>query len=195
MTAKSRSSTSKRKPTDKAAGISSAAVAARTGRTWDEWFAELDRTGGRDLDHREIARLLAGRHGLGAWWSQMVTVGYEQACLGRARHQTPAGFEVTASKTVAVPVGRLYRAWVDGRTRRRWLPESGFEVRKATPDRYLRITWVDGKTHVDANFYVKGEARSQISVQHRKLADPEAAAAAKAMWAERLAALRDLLTG
>ena len=54
-------------------------VRANTGRTWDEWFALLDRWGGAQRPHPEIARWLVEEHGVGGWWAQGVTVGYEQA--------------------------------------------------------------------------------------------------------------------
>jgi len=59
--------------------ISDAAVQSKTGRVWSEWFAQLDKEGAARLAHREIAAALRDRHGLSGWWSQMVTVAYEQA--------------------------------------------------------------------------------------------------------------------
>lgn len=180
-------------PDSKTAGISSSAVARGTGRTWEQWFRLLDRAGGAKMEHKTIAALLHEKHGLSGWWAQMVTVGYEQGRLGRRKHQKPGGFEVSVSKTVGVPLGRLYRAWSDKRVRRRWLPEADFTVRKATKDTSMRITWIDGTAHVDANFTAKGPGKSQVAVHHKKLTSARGAESAKRLWRERLTALKEQL--
>ena len=62
-----------------APGMSDAAVKAKTGKTWAEWIAALDKAGAKAMSHKEITKLLSSRHKLADWWSQMVTVGYERA--------------------------------------------------------------------------------------------------------------------
>ncbi len=178
---------------DKVAGISDAAVQARTGKGWAEWFRLLDAAGAAELSHAAIARHLSEACGCPDWWSQMVTVGYEQTRGLRQKHQTPGGFQASASKTVAVPVSVLYAAWSDSRRRRGWLPDADFTVRKATPDRSLRITWVDGSTSVEVMFYAKGADKSQVTVQHSKLPDADAVARQKAYWAAALGRLKERL--
>ena len=63
--------------------VSDAAVEAKTGKTWQEWFALLDAAGARQMDHKSIAAHLDKKLGVPGWWAQMVTVAYEQA---RGRH-------------------------------------------------------------------------------------------------------------
>jgi hypothetical protein len=58
----------------------------------------------------------------------------------------------------------------------------------------MRITWDDG-TSVEVGFYARGEAKSQVALQHSKLASKADVQARKAFWAERLEALAALLTG
>lgn len=176
-----------------AAKIGDAAVQAKTGRTWSEWFAVLDLEGARNRDHKTIATLLAKQHGLPGWWAQMVTVGYEQARGLRAQHQKPGGYEISRSLTVPVSVETLFNAWLDDRTRRDWLEHSRFVIRKSSPSKSLRITWVDGETNLDVNFYPKGKDKSQVSVQHSKLPDAKHAARMKAYWAEQLQRLEKIL--
>jgi uncharacterized protein YndB with AHSA1/START domain len=173
--------------------MSDEAVQAKTGKTWDEWFAILDAAGARTLGHKEIVALLSGQHGIGPWWRQMVTVTYEQARGMREKHQTASGYTANASRTLAVPVGRLFEAWSDADLRRRWLPVE-MTVRKATPDKSLRITWPDG-SNVDVGFLAKGESRSQVAVEHAKLPDAEAVTRAKGYWKQALDRLRDILEG
>ena len=50
--------------------MSDAAVQAKTGKTWKEWFAILDRAGARKMAHKEIAAYLYRELQVPAWWSQ-----------------------------------------------------------------------------------------------------------------------------
>ncbi|MGE0480733.1 MAG: hypothetical protein AB7Q17_09700 [Phycisphaerae bacterium] len=174
-------------------GIGDAAVRKATGKGWDDWLKVLDRAGGAKMEHPAIARLLHEKHGVGDWWSQMVTVGYEQARGRRQKHEKPDGFSVSASKTIGAPLPTLYRAWEDLQTRGRWLADPAFTVRTATTNKSMRITWVDGRTSVDVNLYAKGPDRGQVTVQHERLPDAAAGERMKAYWVEQLAALQALL--
>jgi hypothetical protein len=172
-----------------AGGISDAAVRAVTGRGWAEWFAALDAFDVRANGHAAAARHLAVEHGCPDWWCQMVTVGYEQERGLRRKRQAGDGtYQASGSKTLAVPIERLYAAWADEEVRARWLAEP-IAVRKATPNKSMRITWPDG-TSVAVYFWVKGAAKSQVQISHEKLPDEAAAAAMKAYWAEALERLR-----
>jgi uncharacterized protein YndB with AHSA1/START domain len=122
-----------------------------------------------------------------------VTVGYEQARGLREAHQKTDGFTANASKTLAAPVAVLYDTWADEGKRAAWLGEVGLTVRKATPDRSLRITWGDG-SNLDVNLYRKGEGKSQVGLQHTKLPDAEAAARMKAFWSAALDRLQAFVT-
>jgi hypothetical protein len=165
----------------RAAGVSDAAVRAATGRGWAEWFALLDAFDVRAHGHAAAARHLAANHGCPDWWSRMVTVGYEQTHGLRKKHETADGYQVGGNRTLPVSVERLYQAWADETLRHPWLPEP-LTVRRATPNKSLRITWPDGST-VSVNFWSKGEAKSQVQVNHEKLPDEAAAATLKAFWA------------
>jgi hypothetical protein len=169
-------------------------VRRNTGRELDEWFALLDRWDAADRPHPEIARWLATEHAVPGWWAQGITVAYEQARGLRAPGQRRDGnFSVSASKTVAVPVERLYEAFVDEDLRRRWLPDAPFELRTTQPGRSLRANWEGGATRVNVNFVALGEAKSQAALAHERLPDAETAEAMKAYWRERVAVLKRLL--
>jgi hypothetical protein len=169
-------------------------VRANTGRVWDEWFALLDAWGAVRRPHPEIARWLMDEHGVGGWWAQGVTVAYEQARGLRAPGQRRDGsWEVTVTKTVAVPVDRLYAAFADPGRRERWLPGAGFEVRTARPGRSIRANWDDGSTRLAVGFTVLGEAKSQVAVAHQRIPDPATADRLRAFWRERVAVLKQVL--
>ncbi|MEH0985801.1 DUF4287 domain-containing protein [Micromonospora sp. CPCC 205556] len=174
--------------------ISAAMIRERTGRSWDEWFTLLDEWGGTQRTHTEIARWLVTAHEVPGWWAQALTVGYEQARGLRAPGQRRDGrWEAGGSRTVAVPVQRLFEAFADETLRRRWLPDVEIRVRTATAPKTFRADWAGGPTRIVAGFTPKGEAKAQVAVVHEKLADAEEAARLKGYWRERLAALKQLL--
>ncbi len=175
------------------AGMSDAAVKAATGCTWEMWVYVLDRKKAHDWEHTEIAEWIHRTYKLGGWWRQTVTVGYERIKGLREKGQRRGGgYEASKSKTFSVPVSRLYAAWKDGRLRKKWLPETKLVIRAAQQDRSLRITWPDG-TSVACWFVSKGSAKSSVQVQHTKLATKADTEVRKAYWAERLAALGEVL--
>jgi len=176
--------------------MSDAAVHARTGKTWAEWFKILDAAGARKLNHTQIATCLFDEHKVPGWWAQMVAVTYEQAHGMRAKHEQPEGdFEISVSKTIDAPVAKAFAAWEDEKVRRKWLKDFGFTIRKAAPHKSMRITWVDGKTSVEVNFYAKGETKSQVAAQHSKLANAQQAERMKKYWAEQLEKLKEVVSG
>jgi uncharacterized protein YndB with AHSA1/START domain len=177
------------------AGTSDESLKAKTGRTWEEWFALLDSAGAMEMNHPEIAILLKEKQGVPDWWCQKITGGYEQERKGREKHQMPQGFQISASKTVNAPLGKLYAAWSDKEQRNGWLQELGLYIRKATLEKSLRITWIDGKSNIEVLFSAKGTARSQVSVQHNKLSDANEAAQLKEYWNEKLDQLDRFLRG
>jgi hypothetical protein len=175
------------------AGMSDAAVKAKTGCPWARWVKALDHAEAHTWPHREIAAFVQEKYGVSGWWAQTVTVGYERIKGLRAIGQRRGGsFEASKSATFAVSVADLFAAWRDSGARARWLGDVGLTVRKATPNRSMRITWNDGSA-VDLWFTGKGAAKSQVQVTQRKLPDRAAAENAKAFWAEKLDTLRGAL--
>src|SRR6267378_1065044 len=148
--------------------ISDEAVESKTGKNWSRWFKHLDAAGGKKMTHQEIAAHLSDKHDVRPWWTQMITVTYEQARGLREVHEKPEGYEISVSRTIEVPVAKAFKAWTDEKIRKKWLP-SNFTIRKATANKSLRITWEDGKTSVAAAFTAKGPDKCQVVAQHSKL--------------------------
>lgn len=175
------------------AGMSDAAVKAATGCTWKAWVDALDYANAHTWPHREIAEYVRKKFKVQDWWTQTVTVGYERIRGLREIGQRRGGsYEATKSRTFAVPVARLYAAFTEARPRARWLPGIALTVRKATPNRSVRITWADD-TSVEVWLTAKGAAKSHAQVAHRKLPSRESADRAKVFWNERLDALEAFL--
>jgi hypothetical protein len=173
--------------------MSDDAIRRRTGRGWEEWFDLLDDWGAAERPHPEIARWLGEEQSTGGWNAQSITVGYERARAGRAVGERPEGFSVTASKTVAVPVDRLYEAFVDESLRRRWLPDAELRERTASKPKSARFDWGDGETRVIVGFEAKGDAKSVAALEHARLPDADEAERMKSYWRERVAVLKEVL--
>ena len=150
-------------------------IRRRTGRGWEEWFELLDEWGAPNRTHRETARWLAEQQGLHplAWNVQAVAASYERARGLRAVGEKDDGFVVTASRTVAVPVERLYEAFVSDSARARWLPDGRLRERTATRPKSARFDWGDGDTRVNVTFLERrGEeyrvARAQTTCRRER---------------------------
>lgn len=167
------------------AGISDEAVRKATGRTWAQWGKLLDKDGCKKLAHKEIAGIVAKKHGVGPWWSQMVTVGYEQLRGLRKPHEKSDGWSSSASRTVQVPLSRMFNAWVDEDAREVWMGKKRIVIRKTTANKSMRITWPD-KSSVEVNFYDKGNGKSQVAVQHSRLKQEGDVAKFKMYWSRAL---------
>jgi Domain of unknown function (DUF4287) len=169
--------------------MSDESIRRRTGRGWEDWFDLLDETGVSELSHKEMARWLREEQGIDGWDAQSVTVSYERARGGRAVGERPGrGFAVTASKTVAAPVERLYDAFFE-------LAPGELRERTVTRPKSARFDWGDGQTRVVVSFEAKGDVKSTVALEHERLPDADEAERMKAYWRERVAALKAELEG
>ena len=177
----------------KLAGMSDAAVKKATGCTWEKWVMALDYAGATKWSHRAIADYVHTTYKVPSWWTQTVTVGYERIKgLREIGQRRGGGYEATKSKTLAAPAATVFRAFADGRQRRKWLDGVKLTVRKATPNRSVRMTW-DDDTSVEVWLTSKGAGKTSAQVQHRNLSDRAEADRRRAFWAERLDALRSVV--
>jgi hypothetical protein len=175
------------------AGKSDETIAAKTGRTWNEWVRVLDGESAAAMPHGQIAALVHKKYGVDGWWAQTVTVGYERIKGLREIGQRLSGdYEAGKSRTFNVPVKALFDAWADEATRRRWIGRVEPTVRTAKAPKTMRLQWPDG-TIVVVGFIPKGTAKSAVAIAHTKLRDRAASTKAKEYWTDRLDALALLL--
>jgi len=168
-----------------------------THKSMEEWFVLLDEKGAREMKHAAIFKLVAATRGLeplGQWNQNLLATTYEWDRGLKQRGQKEGGFEISVSRTLNVPAALLYKAWADDTLRERWLPNEQFYIRKATENKSLRITWSDGQTHVSLELYPKGDRKTQAVVQHMKIGSADRAATLKQFWAQRLEALKTLVS-
>ena len=158
-------------------------IRERTGRGWEEWFDRIDEWG--ELTHREIARRIAAELGIDplTWNAQAITRSYERTRGGQLANQREDGFAITATKTLPVPVEQLFDAFLE---------QGELRERTSTRPKSARFDWAGGESRVNVTFAAKGEGRSTVSVEHRRLPDPGEAERMKAFWHERLGGLGGL---
>jgi hypothetical protein len=160
-------------------------VVAATGRSWEAWFGLLDAAGAVSWGHTAMARWLREEHGVASWWSQSITVAFEQARgLRVPGQQVSGGFTATASRTVDVPVSRLFEAFDELALR------SGLTLRTAIAPRSSRWNSADGASRVLVGFEAVSESRSRVALSHERLSGTEEREQMKRLWRSRLLELK-----
>ena len=91
-------------------------VERATNRTWDQWLQFMAAIGAEDLDHRQIAlrvyEELDGTIQQLGWWTQAVTVAYEQYTGRRIPGQRSDGtFQTSVSRSTALGMHELMESW------------------------------------------------------------------------------------
>lgn len=174
-------------------GMSTEAVKKATGKSWAEWLKVLDMIDATKMTHKEIAAWIYGKKLATGWWSQMVTVGYEQARGMREKYQKSGakGYSVSVTATINTPLKKLYNAVADEKFRKLWLREK-LEVSSTTKEKSFNAKWKDG-SKVIAGFYFKGPEKSQIALEHSKLEVKAQVEEMRAFWKKRFVKLKELL--
>jgi len=174
--------------------ISDKAVQDATGKTWKEWFSILDSAGADKMNHKEIVKYLVAEHEVAPWWQQSITVRYEQERGHREKYQTSKGYEAGVSKTVASPLSDVYKHWNDQVLRTKWLTDAVVDITTSNKNKSMRIKWADGYSNLEVYFYPKGENKTQVVVQHTKLANADEVTNMKNYWKEKLENLKNTLS-
>ena len=176
---------------------STAAVAAATGRSWEDWVELLDREGARELKHTAIARLtlqhMPESMEQREWWAQHAAVAYEQHTGLRVPGQSCDGdFQLSTSKTVAGDKDAALQAWVALVGNREEFGGVEIEAEPSTSSteewRYWRVPLADG-TRVALNFSDKAGGKCSVGVVHSKLDSAEAIEYWRPVWKELLGQL------
>ncbi|MBV6422064.1 MAG: hypothetical protein DAHOPDDO_03352 [Ignavibacteriaceae bacterium] len=173
--------------------ISDEAVKKRTGKNWKEWFSVLNKAGAKKMEHKEIALLLSEKYHVSDWWSQMVTVQYEQDIKGRKKHETSTGFQISKSKTFLFSVSKIFSAVQSASQRKLWLMNNDFKITSLTKNKSIRAKWVDGFTNIEIQLYAKEKFKTQLVVQHNKLTSEKEADKMKIYWEKKLYNLNNYL--
>ena len=92
--------------------VSPEAVEKATGKSLEHWFDLLDAFDVRQNGHKAAAKHLGEAHGVSPWWSQCLTVTYEQERGLRVPGERASGtFTINVSKTLEVSAQAAFDAW------------------------------------------------------------------------------------
>ena len=193
--------------------VTNEAAKAATGKSLDQWFAELDKADGLKLGRREInSRLYAQK--LDLWWCTTIAVEYEKHHDVRKKDGLFEGYFVCATKTIAAPVADVYKAWSNGAELSKWfgggskaeVKDGGaFENKDGDKGQYLRVrankdlrmtfetNGVSAPTQVDVQFQDKGKGKTGLLVNHTRIQTRDEADGLRAAWADALDKLKTTL--
>ncbi|MFV0373663.1 hypothetical protein [Microbacterium sp.] len=170
------------------------AIRRATGRGWDEWVTAIDAGPGRDAGHTAIAAWLHDARGVGSWWAQSVTVGYERITGLRLPGQMTDGtFTVSRSRTVDLDAAEFAAALWDDQARAAMLPGFASTARSRPGAKSPRFGLVGGEDGADLGVIQvtteQAKGRAKIVITHEKLPTLAAADTWKQFWTDWLAAL------
>ena len=173
--------------------ISDVAVKKSTGKVWKQWFSLLNKAGAKKMEHKAVAKLLKEKYGLSDWWSQMVTVQYEQDIKGRMKHETASGYQISKSVTLLTSITKVFNAINSPLKRIVWLKDPAITITKSTKDKSIRGKWIDKKTNIEFQFYPKDNSKIQLVVQQSKIKSAKEAEKMKSYWGKQLNNLKKYL--
>lgn len=175
-----------------------AAIAAATGRDWDDWVAALDAAGAGERTHAAIAELaislMPESLENSGWWAQGVAIGYEQHHGLRVPGQRSDGtFHASASRTLPGPAAEAMQAWrrlVDARAD---FDGASAEAPPTTSETAKRLHWrvrLDDGTRAGVSVEPVGDGdRARLAMQHERLGSPADVDRWKQFWKGLLAEL------
>jgi hypothetical protein len=172
--------------------ISIKAIEKETGKSWDEWVKTLDDLGARDMPHKDIAQKVSAM-GVPGWWTQSVTVAYEQHIGRRVPGQESDGtFTVNASKTFEGTMDQALTAWeylIADLDNFNGVAISG-SPRLSKTERYRnwRCDLADG-SRVVVGIYEKSPGKSVIPLAHEKITKEADVEPWRIYWKDLLAGL------
>ena len=157
-----------------------------TGKSWEYWLGFLESIHAGDFPHDEIVSKV-NAHGANAWWSQGITVAYEQHIGRRLPGQRCDGdFSVTVSKTVEGNMDEVLSKWVDAVKDFSELDGVKISREPAVSQtekwRYWRCGMADGAT-ISVNIQEKpGGQKSMLAINHDKLQQAEEVERWRSFW-------------
>ncbi len=190
--------------------VTNEAAKAATGKTLDQWFAELDKADGLKLGRREINNRLYAQK-LDPWWAATIAVEYEKHHDVRKKDGLYEGYFVCATKTIAAPPADVFKAWSTGAELSKWFGSStkadvkdggSFQNKDGDKGTFLRVRQnkdvrltfenpgLSTATQVDVQFQDKGKGKTGLLVNHTRIQTREEADGLRAAWAQALDQLK-----
>ncbi|ANE04034.1 hypothetical protein [Corynebacterium crudilactis] len=179
-------------PTPNSGGMSPESILNGTGTSWDQWLKILDDTKATAWNHAQIAKYLLDNFEVSGWWAQGIAIGYEYERGMREPGMTSDGFAANASKTLNLPVEKVWKFFGDDELRAQWLEPDLLLKTSATEPKTFNAKWLADDSRISVNFTAKGENKSSFGIQHRRLPEQGQIAVMKAFWKDRISTLVEL---
>ncbi len=152
-----------------------------TNKPWEEWVEIIDAFGGRELPHKQIAEKVYAM-GIDGWWTQSITVAYEQHIGRREPGQKNDGtYELSVTKTLDGSRDDAMRAWEEHIKDLKKFNgiEPSDPPKVSTTDRWHHWTCsLADETRVTVDAWEKAPGKAGVALTHTKLPSKEA----KEMW-------------
>jgi uncharacterized protein YndB with AHSA1/START domain len=187
-----------------------------TGKTLKQWFAELDALGGPQKGRRELVNHLYSERKLDEWWATTLVVEYERERGALEKDGKPKGYSICSTKTIAVPLERVFSAFGTAQDLDQWLGpktkvafEAGGQLSNADGDRAtfarirankdLRLSWEHPTrapgSQVEVLFAAKGAEKTGITLNHTRIQARRDADELRAGWSAAFDRLKQHLEG
>jgi uncharacterized protein YndB with AHSA1/START domain len=190
--------------------VTNAAAKTATGKTLDQWFAELDRLDGLKQGRRAINNLLNERK-VDPWWCATVAIEYEKHHDVRKKDGLHEGYFICSTKTIAAPVADVFGAWAEGDMLSRWFGNSTkanvedggtYNNKDGDQGKFLRVRKnkdlrlsfenpaFSAPSLIDVQFQDKGKGKTGLLVNHSRIQTRAEADGLRLAWAEALDRLK-----
>lgn len=195
--------------------VTNEAARAATGKTLDQWFAELDKLDGVKQGRRAVNMHLYEQK-VDPWWCTTIAVEYEKHHDLRKKDGLYEGYFICSTKTIGAPLEEVFAAWSDPKKLSQWLGpattaeaiEGGsYENREGDKGTFLRVRMnkdirltfenpaFSAPTQVDVQFQDKGKGKTGLLVNHTRIQSRAEADALREAWATALGRLKALCEG
>ncbi len=192
--------------------MSDASIRKATGKSWNEWYAALDKFGGAAKGRKALNEFLFKQNKVDAWWTTTIVVEYEKTRKVAEKDGRPKGYNICATKAVAAKPAQVFEAFTNSAKLSKWFgagTKGDFTdggsfsnsdgnkgtVKRVNPGKGLRFTW-EGPKHDGELVEVKlapSGAKCSIIVNHDRIQTREAADGLRAAWGAALDALKSQL--
>lgn len=195
--------------------VTNESAKAATGKTLDQWFAELDRWDGLKKGRRAVNNHLYEQK-LDPWWCTTIAIEYEKHHDARKKDGLFEGYFICSTKTISAPVEEVFAAWSDKDMLSRWFGEStradvkdGGTYKNKDGDKGtflrvrenkdIRLTFENpafsAPSQIDVQFQNKGKGKTGVLVNHTRIQARDEADGLRVAWAESLDRLKALCEG
>lgn len=190
--------------------VTNEAAKAATGKTLNQWFAELDKQDALKQGRRAISNILMDEK-VDPWWCTTIAVEYEKHHQMLKKDGLYEGYFICSTKTIAAPPDQVFSAWSNGTSLSKWFGDStkadvkdggSYQNKDGDKGTFLRVRenkdirmtfesdGFSAPTQVDVQFQDKGKGKTGLLVNHTRIQTRAEADGLRAAWAEALDQLK-----